>query len=463
MLFFPRPSRRIGPSFLAAFIVFSAGTGRSQPADGFTVQERPGIIIVKPQPWSKESDAMVFEFQAFIDRTASGAAGAGYYEFRAKQGDKRQIPTSRVVKLIVYPDPQLVWEVTKTEDRQSLQNTINEIKAVIAKFPASRTYVEPPLKKLEDEAALYDAGKVKFEGLWISRDAFVKTQAANLAELLKAEIVRAIPPSSFDLPNDPKYLALVEFSATSPGIKALTAELAASYGKLVRAEKRKALLMRLADASLTLPAATEAVSQLKALQPAEDAKSAAFVKLWDTGSATLKSTMTEASTLAASLEGELSANKTEDAAPKLSPELDAAISALNEKMTLLVASKPPPQFLTGSRQALAVCAAGTGFKKLQTIFADKRFLEAKDLLDNLSRQTPFIGPESTRVVTGLQQFTATEIDEFTRLREEAKLLSDSGKKTEALGKYEAAYSVIPDNSVGDEIAKLKPAAPAAPK
>ena len=42
-------------------------------------------------------------------------------------------------------------------------------------------------------------------------------------------------------------------------------------------------------------------------------------------------------------------------------------------------------------------------------------------------------------------------------------MSDSGKKTEALGKYEAAYSVIPDNSVGDEIAKLKPAAPAAPK
>lgn len=463
MPFSPLCSRRIGQSLLAALIVLSADAGRGQQADGFTVQERPGIIMVKPQPWSKESDATVFEFQAFIDRTASGAAGAGYFEFRSKQGDKRQIPTSRVVKLIVYPDPQLVRDVTKTEERQSLQNTINEIKAVIAKFPATRTYVEPSMKKIEAEAALYDAGKVKFEGVWISRDVFVKTKAANLVELLNAEIVRAIPPSSFELNNDPKYLALVEFSATSPGIKALTEELAASHGKLVRAEERKALLMRLADPALALPAATEAVSQLKALQPAEDPESAAFVKLWDTGSATLKSTTAEAATLAASLEGELSANKTEDAIPKLSPDLDAAISALNEKMTVLVASNPPPQFITGSRQALAVCAVGTGFKKLQTIFTDKQFLEGKDLLDNLSPQTPFIGTESTRVVTGLQQFTAMKIDEFTRLREEAKLLSDSGKKIEALVKYEDAYSVIPDNSVGDEIAKLKPAALAAPK
>ncbi|MFZ4683962.1 MAG: hypothetical protein ACOYMS_15760, partial [Terrimicrobiaceae bacterium] len=308
-------------------------------------------------------------------------------------------------------------------------------------------------------AAMYDAGKVKFDGAWISRSDFVKTQAANLVELLKADIIRASPPSSLDLANDPKYLALVEFSASNPGIKALTAELAASHGKLVRAEKRKTLLQRLTDASMTLPAATEAVNQLKALQPAEDPQSAAFVKLWDAGSATVKGTTEEASTLAKSLETELAANKVEDAAPKLSPELDASISALNDKMTLLVASKPPPQLITGSRQALAVCAVGTGVKKLQVIFTEKRYLEAKDLLDNLSRQTPFVGPESTRVVTGLQQFTATKIDEFTRLREEAKLLADSGKKTEALVKYEDAFSVIPDNSVGDEIAKLKPAAP----
>jgi len=463
MLFLPPSSRRLGQAALAAFIFFTVSVARSQQADGFTVQERPGIIIVKPQPWSKESDATVFEFQAFIDRTASGSAGAGYFEFRSKQGDKRQIPTSRVVKLIVYPDPQLVREVTKTEDRQLLQNSINDIKAVISKFPATRTYVEPSLKKIEGEAAMYDAGKVKFDGAWISRSDFVKTQAANLVELLKAEIVRASPPSSLDLANDPKYLALVEFSASNPGIKALTAELAASHGKLVRAEKRKTLLQRLTDASMTLPAATEAVNQLKALQPEEDSRSAAFVKLWDAGSATVKGTTEEASTLAKSLETELAANKVEDAAPKLSPELDASISALNDKMTLLVASKPPPQLITGSRQALAVCAVGTGVKKLQVIFTEKRYLEAKDLLDNLSRQTPFVGPESTRVVTGLQQFTATKIDEFTRLREEAKLLADSGKKTEALVKYEDAFSVIPDNSVGDEITKLKPAAPAPAK
>ncbi len=460
----PSPApRSFWQAVLAAAVICFSSEARSQQSNGFTVQERPGIILVKPQPWSKEGDATVFEFKAFIDRTASGAAGAGYYEFRTKHGDKRQIPASKVVKFIVYPDPQLIREITKAEEREALQSTIGEIKATITKFPATRTYVEPSLKQLEGEAALFDTGKVKSEGVWITKEAYIKTQATNLVELLKAEIIRANPPSSLNLLNDPKYLALVEFAATSPGINALTAELAASHAKLVRTEKRNALLVRLADASLTFPAATEAVNQLKALQPAEDPQSAAFVKLWDAGSETVKSTTKEASTLAASLEGELTSNEFEDAAPKLSPELEASISALNDKMTLLVASKPPPQLITGSRQAMAVCAAGTGFQKLQVIFTEKRFHEAKDLLDNLSRQSQFIGSEFTRVVTGLQQFTATKIDEFTRLREEAKLLADSGKKTEALVTYENAYSVIPDNTVGDEIAKLKSEAPAPPK
>ena len=453
-------SRSFCKALLAAAIFCSAGEMRGQSTDGFTVQDRPGIAIVKPQTWSKESDVTVVEFLAFIDRTASGTANAGYIEFHLKSGDKRQVATSKLVKMVVYADPAQIRDIVEPGQRQSLQNTITDVNAVTVKFPATRIYLEPSLQKLEAEAAAFDAGKVKSDGVWITKQAYLKVKAANLIELLKTETERAIPPGSFDLEHDPKYLALLEFSTTNPNIKILTAQLASSQAKLARTEKRKMLLARLTEPTLGMPAATEAVNQLKALKPEEDPRSAAFLKRWDAGTATAKAASEDAAKLAAALEGELASDKTGEAPPQLSPQLDADLSALNEKMALFAAANPPPQLLTESRQALAVCAAGTGFKKLQAIFAEKHFIEAKDLLDELSPRSQFIGPETERVITGLLQFTATQIDAFTRLREQAKLLAASGKKAEALAKYEEAYAVIPDNPVGDEIAKLKPETPA---
>lgn len=458
MLHRPPPFRLLAITCL--LLGGSIGKSLAQ-ADGFTLQERPGIALVKPQPWSKDADATVAEFEAFIDRTASGGGAAGYYEFHSKAGTKKQVPSSRVVKMVVYPDPQLIPEIVNTSERAKLQSTIDEIKSVVAKFPATKAYLDPSLKKLGAELAQFDSGKVKTNNIWIPKAAYMKEQANKLLGLIKGDISRANPPGSFDLENDPRYVALKEYSASDPTIKASTTELADSYARVVRAEKRKALLARLANPTLVMPEAQVAVAQLKSLKPEEDARSAAFVKAWDSGAATVKDISADGAKLATALEDEMKPVTTEDAAPQFSPGLDKEISALNDKMTIFVASKPPQQFLTESKQALAVCATGIDFKKLATLFQEKQFLMAKDLLDNLSRQSANIGPETSRVIGGLQRFTATKIDEFTRLREEAKLLAGSGKQAEALVKYEDAFTVIPDPGVGDEIAKLKPADPAA--
>jgi hypothetical protein len=433
-----------------------------QQADGFTLQQRPGIALIKPQAWSKPSDATVTEFVAFIDRTADGGSGAGYFELRTKQGFKKQVGLAKVVKLIVYPDPDQMKEIVQPEDRKALQISIDEIMGVIATYPATKTYLEPPLKKMTAETAQFDAGKVKTDGQWIARQDYDKNQALKLLGLLNADISRADPPGSFDLDNDPKFIALKKFSTANPSIKAQTEALAAAYGKTLRFEKRKAILARLTDPSSGMPAAQKAVTQLKALNPEEDPRSTAFVKAWDAGSVTVKDLAAQATKLAASLEEEMGSVQTEGTPPQLSPELDKDVSALNEKTALFVASQPPPQFITECKQAQAVCAMGTDFKKLNQIFQEKQFLVAKDILDNLSRQSANIGPQTSRVITVLQSFAATKIDEFTRLREEAKLLADSGKNAEALAKYQDAYSVIPDTAVDDEITKLKPPEPPAP-
>lgn len=449
------------PALTTLLLCCSWGWSSAQSADGFTVQERPGIVLVKPQAWSKESDATVLEFEAYTDRTAAGGA-AGYYELRTKASPKRQVPLSRVVKFVVYPNPQLIEEVVTPAEREGIQTSITELKTVLTRFPATRSYLTGPLKAMEDEAARFDSGRVKTGGQWITREAYVKAQADRLLDLLQGEISRALPPGSFDLENDPKFLALREYSQKDPTIKTRTDALAASYAKTRRTEKRKSLLSRLTDPALSLAEAGRAVDDLKAAQPAEDPRSAAFVKAWDAGTATVKDLSTQAAKLAGQIEQEMAAVKTEDVPPQLSPALDEQVSALNDKMRLFTATRPPPQFLTALKQAAAVGSVGTDFKKLTTIFTESQFLTAKEVLDPLSRQAAEIGPETSRVIGGLQRFAATKIDEFARLREEAKLLADSGKTADALAKYEAAFGVIPDPAVGQEIANLKPAEAAAP-
>ena len=95
--------QRITHPCTAILLCFTAVTLRSQPGDGFNVQERAGVVLVKPQPWSKNAEATVLEFQSFINRTADGTSGAGYYEFRTKNADRRQVQVGRIVKLCCLP------------------------------------------------------------------------------------------------------------------------------------------------------------------------------------------------------------------------------------------------------------------------------------------------------------------------------------------------------------------------
>lgn len=451
----PRPPVLLLPAI--SFLIFTAASlvhGQA-PAGGFTLQERAGIVLVKPQAWSKDSEAVVVEFQAFTDRTASGAAGAGYIEFRTKATDKRQIPAARIVKMVVYPEPHLVKEVITDKDRDALAAVAEEIKTTIAKFPASRTYVEPALKKVQEEVATYDSGKVKTGGNWVAKDAYVADRARTFAGQIKPDILSAKPPSSFDLANDPRFLALEDLAKSNPSVKPLVAELSNMHGKLVRAETRQNLLAKLSGPDLAFPEAGIAITQLKSLKPEEDPRTVLFLKNWDASVAKVNEASEQAKKLAASLEKEMAEVKTGEGLPEISPELDKDIASLNVAMSSFTASKPPAPLLAEAGRALAVCATASGFGKLKTTFADRQYLEAKDLLDQLSGQVTLVGPETVRVVAGLQTVAATFISEFSRLREEGKVQADANKPAEALAAYEKAFAVIPDPAVGEQIAQLK--------
>jgi hypothetical protein len=427
----------------------------SQPGNGFSVRERAGLAFVKPQPWSKDSEARLFEFQAFINRTADGGSGAGYYEFRTKNSERRQVPTACIVKLVVYPDVQQFREIVKPEDRRVLVSRIEELKSIAAKFPASRAYLEPSIARLGEEVTRYDSGQVKTDGIWTSRDAYIKQMATRLANLLKADIVRARPPSSMDLDDDPRFIALKELAEGNPDAKQIAAELSAQFEALVRAEKRGDLLARLTRPDTSMPEAQAALKELKTLRPSEDPKSAAFIKAWDSGTLTVQATSAQTEKISEALEEELTHFTAESGPPEISPEIERQISALSGTVTGFLATNPPVQFVNAIQKTVALCAAGEDFRKLRAIFKEKRYLDGKDVLDDLARHADLIGPETVRVVSSLQRQAVEKIEQFTRLRGEAKLLAESGKKPEALAKFEAAFSVIPDSEIEQQISQLR--------
>ncbi len=427
----------------------------AQSGSGFVLQKRAGVVFVKPQPWSRDSEATVFEFQAFINRTADGGFGAGYYEFQTKNAERRQIPTARIVKLVIYPDVQEFGDIIGQQDRRVLVSAIEELERVAAKYPSSRPYLEPSIGKLNDEIAQFDSGNVKSQGVWMSRQTYIKRLATKLANQLKAEIARAQPPSSMNLEDDPRFISLRDLAGTNADAQRLATEVSAHLEALVREEKRRDLLAKLARPTTTLSEAKAMVEQLTALRPSEDTKAAAFVKTWKSGLATAEAASAEAEEICASLERELAGFSAPEGLPTISAELDKQIFALKGRMTRFMATKPPSQLVGITQRAAAICDTEADFTKLKAIFVGKQYLEAKDVLDDLARRAGLIGPQTVRVVTTLQRSTVERIEEFTRLRAEGKLLAESGKKLEALEKFDAAFAVVPDAEVGQQISQLK--------
>lgn len=443
------------PALLAVGFLADTTVASGQSADGFTLQETPGLTLVKPQPWSKLSDATVLEFEAFIDRTSTGGANSGYYEFHTRGSNKRQIPSGRVVKVVVYPDPSRIKSLIDLTDRAEVQESVDAISAVMTNFPATKVPLTPSVKALAGEIKKFDSGQIKTNGTWIARKEYISVQAKKLTRLLKADIATANPPDSFELKIDPKYVALVEYSQSDASLKPMVSELLADYTDRMQVEKRGKLLAALADPSITSTRAAAAVAELRTLKPEADPPSATYLKSWDAALATLKTSHAEAEKLATNLETEMAAIPAGSPEPKLSPALEQGLADLNRTMMVFKATSPPAPLLADAKKTFAVVAVGVGFKESANLFKENQFLQAQDLLSELSAQAALVGPETTRVVGELQKSASFKIDEFTRLREQAKLLIDSGKAAEALAMYEQAYAVIPDSTVSAEIEKLK--------
>lgn len=437
---------KIGSLSLLASLFFSLFPASAQTPDGSRAQDKPGIALVKPQAWSKAEQATVLEFLAFTDRS-------GYYEFRTPKTANYQVPTAKVVKLVIFPEtPQFI---SNAEQRAALQKTLDEFAALSTKFPPATRYLEKALEPLKADAAKYDAGSVKENGQWTPRSAFYKQKAVVLGDLLRTELTSAPKIKEIDLATNQYFLGLQDLAKAEPSVRPMLDASRNLYDSLVRKEDRDALMGQLNAPSPGYEQAADLVRQLKTLKPEEDARANLFVKSWDTAVAKAGKLTKQITGAQTAFENAMPVSGAAGKAPVISTELSSQLEGLCASVKEYRGGTPPAAIPVPLSLADALTACWNNFPALDRQIQAHEYLEAKSIIDPLSSKADLIGPKTVAVLEGLQKKMAADIERFQLLRNEAKMLAENDKIEAALKKYEEAYAIIPAKDVAAQIEQLK--------
>lgn len=444
-LHLPFPGKIIPITLLGALVLLPV-RAPAQAADGQRSKDRPGLALVKPQAWSNEDQATVIEFLAVAGHT-------GYYVFRTVRTPDYQVATSKIVKLVVYPEsPQ---SLTTAEQRAALQKIVEEFAALAARFPSAARQLDKASAQLKADAVMYDGGNVKDSGQWLLRSTYYKQKATALADLLRIELMAAPRIKEVDLALNQYYIGLQDLAKAEPSVGPVIEWVGSLYASLVRKSDRDALLNQINSPTLGYDQAAALVQQLKALQPGEDARVNLFVQRWDTAvgnAGQLTKQITDART---QFESAMPAPGDSGNVPAIPPELSSILDKLTDAVKTFRSGSPPPAIRVPLQLADAMMACGDKFPSLARQIQARELLDAKSVLDPLTNQADLIGPQTSKAIAGLHRKLTADIEKFQILRNEGKMLADNDKIEEALKKYQQAYAIIHNKDVAAQIDALK--------
>ncbi|MCX7869940.1 MAG: hypothetical protein N2322_08325, partial [Terrimicrobiaceae bacterium] len=234
---------------------------------------------------------------------------------------------------------------------------------------------------------------VKLDGQWIPRSAYVQSQAARFAGLIKEDIENAKPPGSHDLNYDPKYQELLVLAEDSAAAKALAEQLKARNEQLARAERRRQIAQKLADPQLPLAACLKLAEELNQLKPDEDPAAQEVAERWSAARKKGAELADAAAPIAEAMEKAL-AQADPARPPAFDSETVVAATALAGKLDSWKQSQPPPQCLELAARAAAVSALSEISSRLAGLIEGRQFLDLQQLLETRSAIAAETGPNT---------------------------------------------------------------------
>jgi len=421
----------------------------AQERDGNTVVETPGIALVKPQPWSKPAESEVVKFSAFTDRTARGSAGAGYFVLRLSSGKDTQIPSARVVKLILKPKPPT--ELLDDPQRKELQKSIDEMKVTISAVPAAAKVLSDYLKPLQDAASRYDAGEVMTApGKWETLEKYRLSEIQKIEQRLRTSMREAKIKKDFDLDSNADFSRLSVFAGSDASLKNRLDSMKNELAKLVAGEEQEAILLKL-KSPLSPSEADLLLGQLNAL-PDPSLRTASVLRQADVASAISK----DIESLKQGFEGLwIEDSLSKGAFPDLPNELAAQIDTLTSRIIVYHAGSPPAGIWIPQSTFDAYVAIKNAFPTLQTHLSDRDYRAAIEDVNALASHARQIGTKTSAALATIKSYSEERIAKFSALVDEGNALLAGVDKKTALAKFQDALAVMPDANLQQRISEIK--------
>ena len=421
----------------------------AQERDGNTIVQTPGIALVKPQPWSKPAESEVVKFTAFTDRTARGSAGAGYFVLRLPSGKDTQIPSARVVKLIL--NPKMPTELVDDSQRRELQKSIDEITAAIAAVPAAAAALNDYLKPLQVAAARYDADEVMVgPNKWETREKNRQSEIAKIELRLRRAMTEAKIKKDFDLNSNADFAKLMELAETDAALKARLDAMKVECAKLVSREEQDAILAKL-QSPLSPSAAALLLDQLKALSDPSP-RTTSVLRQADVASALTK----DIDTLKQSFESLWNEESLSTGAlPDVPADTVAQIDALTSKIAVFHAGAPPAGIWLPSSTFDACVAIKNALPTLQVRLTERDYRAAIEGVNALSAPARQIGSKTTEALESLKSYANGQIAKFSALVDEGNTLLTGTDKKLAVAKFQEALAIMPDANLEKRISEIK--------
>jgi hypothetical protein len=421
----------------------------AQERDGSTIVQTPGIALVKPQPWSKPVEAEVVKFSAFTDRTARGSAGAGYFVLRLPSGKDTQIPSARLVKLIIKPKTTI--ELIDDSQRKELQKNIDEIRASIAAVPAAASALADYLKPLQAAASRYDAGEVMIGAdRWETREKNRLSEITKIEFRLRRAMTEAKIKKDFDLDANADFSRLMEFAESDAALKARLDAMRLECAKLVSREEQDAILVKL-QSPLSPSAATLLLDQLKALSDPSP-RTVSVLRQADVA-AELTRGIDDLKQGFESLWSEESLSK--GSVPVVPADITTQIEALTSKIAVFHAGAPPAGIWLPTSAFDACVILKNALPTLQARLSERDYKTAIEETTALSPYARQIGSKSTEAFKTLKSYANGQIAKFSSLVDEGNTLLPGKDKKLAVAKFQEALAIMPDANLEKRISEIK--------
>src|SRR5687767_9454758 len=126
-----------------------------------------GLLVHKENPWQPDEFAIPTEYFR-IEKFST------VHNATTRKGETVAVLSPLVLCDLPYISVSSVQQIGTEADLAPIRKAIASYAAAAKRFPKTSKLLQPRIAELKAEAAQFEGGKIKFDGVWMTRDALAK-------------------------------------------------------------------------------------------------------------------------------------------------------------------------------------------------------------------------------------------------------------------------------------------------